>query len=104
MTTSVSALAGQASALAADTQAAPGATPAPSSVNDRATTFQAVSPGEAQHYSGEGLLVSAYVILWTILLVWVALLWRKQSLLNTRLSDLERVIEKTAAGAGKGSR
>jgi hypothetical protein len=75
---------------------------APSSPDERATTFQPVSPNETQHYSGEGLLVGAYAILWTILLVWVALLWRKQSLLNTRLSDLERVIDK--AGAEKGGR
>jgi hypothetical protein len=95
------ALAGQAAlAVLAETQATPGATPPPSSVDDRATTFQAVSPNEAQHYSGEGLLVSAYAILWTILLVWVAMLWRKQSLLNARLSDLEGVIQK-ASKAGK---
>jgi hypothetical protein len=88
------------SALAVQAQATPGPTPTPSSADDRATTFQAVSPNEAQHYSGEGLLVSAYAILWTILMVWVALLWRKQSLLNARLSDLEGVIQK-AAKSGK---
>ena len=83
-------------------------TPAPASsgAEDRATTFQAVQ-GEAQHYSGEVLLVSAYAILWTILLVWVSFLWRKQSLLNDRLGELERVIDraaKPAAEASKGAR
>jgi hypothetical protein len=70
------------------------ATPAPASSapDDRATTFQAVQGSEAQHYSGEVLLVSAYALLWTVLLVWVAFLWRKQSVINDRLGDLERVI------------
>jgi hypothetical protein len=73
--------------------AAPGA---PSSANDRATTFQAV-PGGQEHYSGETLLVSAYALLWVLLIGWVALMWRKQSELRARLSDLERVLGKAAA-------
>jgi len=85
---------------------APGA-PSTGGAEDRATSFQAVSPGEAQHYSGEALMVSAYVILWVILLVWVALLGRKQSSLDARLSDLERVLAKAAperGGLGKEAR
>jgi CcmD family protein len=82
--------------------------PAASTVDDRATTFQAVQGGEAPHYSGEVLLVSAYAILWVILLGWVAFLWRKQSELNGRLGDLERVLDqaasKAAAEGGKGPR
>jgi hypothetical protein len=91
------------------TEAQPAATPTPASSSpsdDRATTFQAVQ-GEAAHYSGEVLLVSAYAALWTILLVWVAFLWRKQSLINDRLADLERVIvaaDKVTARAAEGTR
>jgi hypothetical protein len=59
--------------------------------DDRATTFQAVK-GEPEHYSGETLLVSAYAVLWVIILAWVALVWRKQAALAVRLDDLERVI------------
>jgi hypothetical protein len=69
----------------------PGA-PSSTAPDDRATTFQAVK-GEPEHYSGETLLVSAYAILWVIILVWVALVWRKQAALTTRLDDLERVID-----------
>jgi hypothetical protein len=61
------------------------------SPDDRATSFQAVK-GEPEHYSGEALLVSAYAVLWVIVLVWVALVWRKQAALTVRLDDLERVI------------
>jgi hypothetical protein len=64
--------------------------------NDRATTFQAVQGGESEHYSGEVLLVSAYAIVWVVLLAWVGILWRKQSALTTRLDDLERVLDKAA--------
>jgi hypothetical protein len=80
-----------ATAAATATAAAGGAT----SPDDRATTFQAVK-GEPEHYSGETLLVSAYVVLWVIILVWVALVWRKQAALTLRLDDLERVIDDAA--------
>lgn len=63
-----------------------------SSPDDRATSFQAVQ-GEPEHYSGETLLVSAYAILWVIVLTWVALVWRKQAALTLRLDDLEKVID-----------
>ena len=38
-----------------------------STPDDRATSFQAVK-GEPEHYSGETLLVSAYAVLWVIVL------------------------------------
>jgi hypothetical protein len=65
--------------------------------SDRATTFQAVQGGEAEHYRGEVLLVSAYAIVWVMVLSWVALMWRKQSAMGARLDDLRRVLEKAAA-------
>jgi CcmD family protein len=69
--------------------------------DDRSTTFQAVQ-GEPEHYSGETLLMSAYAVLWTILLLWVAFVWRKQSALDARLGDLEHEIGKaSAAGVDK---
>jgi hypothetical protein len=78
------------------TQAAQ-STDAPSQGPDsRSTTFQAV-PAGSEHYSGEALLVSAYAILWAILLLWVALVWRKQGSLDTRLRELEREIDKATA-------
>jgi hypothetical protein len=80
----------------------PGQTQPPT--DDRSTTFQAVQ-GEPEHYSGEALLVSAYAILWVILLSWVALVWRRQNALNVRLDDLEREIDKAefaTAPAGPG--
>jgi CcmD family protein len=69
---------------------------APQSPEGRSTSFQPVT-GEAEHYSGETLLVSAYALIWVILLSWVALVWRKQSALDARIDDLEREIAKADA-------
>jgi CcmD family protein len=69
---------------------------APDPPSDRATTFQAVQGGEAEHYSGEVLLVSAYAIVWVMVLSWVAIMWRKQSAISARLDDLQRVLDKAA--------
>jgi len=82
----------QAESASPETSAAPSSSTSP---DDRATSFQAVK-GEPEHYSGETLLVSAYAVLWVIILVWVALVWRKQAALTTRLDDLERVIDDAA--------
>jgi hypothetical protein len=68
-----------------------------SAPNDRATTFQAVQGPQAEHYSGEVLLVSAYAILWALLLGWVAAMWRKQSAMNTRVGELERILDRAAS-------
>lgn len=72
----------------------------PQSPDDRATAFQAVQGPQAEHYSGEVLLVSAYAILWVILVSYIGLVWRKQSLMNARLAELEKVLEKAAASRG----
>ena len=77
----------------------PGAT---GSADDRATTFQAVQGNEAQHYSGEVLLVSAYALVWAILLGWVAFVWRRQRGLDERLADLERVLSSSGTGGSNG--
>ncbi len=74
-----------------------------SSVDDRATTFQAVSGNEAQHYSGEVLLVCAYALVWSLLLAWVAYVWRRQRGLDERLVDLEKILDQhERAAASKG--
>ncbi|HXN32414.1 MAG TPA: CcmD family protein [Polyangiaceae bacterium] len=70
------------------------------SPDGRSTSFQPVT-GEAEHYSGEGLLVSAYALIWVILLSWVALVWRKQSVLDARLDDLEREIARADATSAR---
>jgi CcmD family protein len=75
---------------------APPVTPA----DDRATEFTALDPG-AERYSGSTLLVSAYAAIWVILMVWIFMLWRKQSSLTQRLDDLEGAIDRAADAADK---
>jgi len=73
------------------------------SPDDRATTFQAVEGGQEEMRSGGGLLVAAYAVLWTILIVWIAMLWRKQGAVNARIDALEKEIDRAAAkGSAKG--
>lgn len=71
-------------------------TAASPSVNDRATTFQAVEGAQPEHYSGEVLLVSAYAAVFVILVAWIALIWRKAGAMDDRLTALEREIDKAA--------
>ncbi|MGH7298176.1 MAG: CcmD family protein [Polyangiaceae bacterium] len=71
----------------------------PTTPGDRSTTFQAVEGNPKEQYSGGALLVAAYAALWVVLFAWVAIVWRKQSALHARLTDLERVIDKAAGDA-----
>jgi hypothetical protein len=72
-------------------------TSTPTAADDRATTFQPASGPQPEHYSGEVLLVWAYVAVVVVLIAWVALIWRKAGAMSRRLSDLEREIDKAAA-------
>ena len=67
--------------------------------SDRATEFQAVQGNPTEQYNGATLLVIAYAVLWVALFAWIAAMWRKQRALDGRLADLERVLDKAAAGA-----
>ena len=62
----------------------------------RSTTFQAVEGGP-ETKNGTTLMVEAYAVIWTILMVWLVMLWRKQNALNHRLDDLESAIDRAEA-------
>jgi hypothetical protein len=64
--------------------------------DDRSTTFQPTEGGTEQR-SGATLLVEAYSLIWTLLMFWLVLLWRKQAALNKRLDGLEGAIVKASA-------
>ncbi len=93
-----------------DPATAPAPSAAPTAAPSAATTasvpagFNGVSGGEV--YRGETLLVSAYIVIWVILFVWIALIWKKQASLHSRLDELDRSIDrairaKAAEGAAK---
>lgn len=46
--------------------------------------------GGGESTSANGLLVAAYMVLWVILLGFVALNWRRQRALSERLTEVER--------------
>ncbi|MGD0525963.1 MAG: CcmD family protein [Polyangiaceae bacterium] len=85
---------------AATPSASPSAT-STSSPDDRSTSFEAVQGNAREQYSGGTLLVAAYAALWVVLFAWVAIVWRKQGALSSRLADLERVLDRAAADAAK---
>jgi hypothetical protein len=64
--------------------------------DSRAESFQAVEGGPETH-SGSNLLVSAYAILWVILMAWLFGLWRKQATLHAKIDDLEKTLDRAAA-------
>jgi len=63
--------------------------------DDRSTSFQAVEGG-GETRSGTALMVEAYAVIWTILLVYLVLLWRKQASINRRIDGLEAAIDRVA--------
>ncbi len=60
---------------------------------DRKTEFVAVTGGRDGGASGEVLLVIAYLVMWTLLLAFVWLGWRRASRLGQKIERLERSIE-----------
>ncbi len=73
-------------------QAPPTHTPQPT-VAERSTEFVPVTGG-AETTSAEVLVVSAYVLMWALLLAFVALGWRRQHQLSQRITELERSLQK----------
>ena len=65
--------------------------------SQRSTEFHAVDGG-AEVMSGETLLVEAYAALWVILFGFIFVSWRRQSRIDARVSELERLV---AQGQGK---
>jgi hypothetical protein len=66
---------------------------APLSPADRSTEFVAVQGG-SEGTSAEVLLVTAYLIMWAILLAFLLLTWRKQSKIETRLIELDAALRR----------
>jgi hypothetical protein len=60
---------------------------------DRSTEFVAVQGG-TEGTSAETLLVAAYLLMWAILLGFLFLTWRKQSRIETRLSDIDAALKR----------
>jgi len=79
-------------------QGAPGAA-GQGTADDRGTSFRAVEGGN-QMQSGEKLLVEAYAVIWIVILVFVASMFRRQRRLDRRIETLEAALQKARAKSG----
>jgi hypothetical protein len=64
-----------------------------SSPSDRSTAFTAVEGG-GETTSAEALLVSAYSLMWVILLGFIFMGWRRQGALVRRIDEVEKALAK----------
>ena len=64
--------------------------------SSRSTEFKPVTGG-ADTTSAGALLVTAYLVIWAILLSFVLFTWRRQGRVELRVSELEKAL---AAGGG----
>ena len=73
-----------------------------SSPDGRATTFEAQqgAPIPEQH-SGARLMVTAYIVIWVIAMMFVQLTWLRQRELARKVESLERALDKAEASRKK---
>jgi hypothetical protein len=71
---------------------APSASTSTATPDDRATSFQAVKGGGEQ-VPGGALLVSAYAVIWVIVLIVVVRVFHRQSMTSEQIAALEKAIE-----------
>lgn len=70
-------------------------TPSQAHPDERSTGFVAVEGG-AETTSASGLLVTAYVVMWALLLAFVYLTWRRLQRIEGRLGELDRALARGA--------
>lgn len=83
------------------TQSQPVETTTTSAPEGRSTEFVPVQGGGGgETTSAASLLVTAYLVMWAILLGFVFMSWRRQATVENRISELEKAL---AAGGPKGN-
>jgi hypothetical protein len=70
------------------------AKPTTGTVEDRSQEFRPVTGAPTETSSAEGLLITAYVLMWAILMGFLFLTFRRQAAVNKRLGELERALPK----------
>ena len=61
---------------------------------DRSQEFRPVTGGATETSSAEALLITAYVLMWAILMGFLFLTFRRQAAVDKRLGELERALPK----------
>ena len=77
---------------------APNGTHTALSPEGRSTEFVPVEGG-SEGTSAEHLLVAAYLLMWAALVAFLLLTWRRQSRIETRLSELDATLRRVAPKA-----
>ena len=76
-------------------QASPAAPPTTgTTAEERSQEFRPVTGGATETSSAEGLLITAYVLMWAILMAFLFLTFRRQAAVDKRLGELERALPK----------
>jgi hypothetical protein len=70
------------------------ASPATPTVESRSQEFVPVTGGSTETSSAEALLITAYVLMWAILMGFLFLTFRRQAAVDKRLGELERALPK----------
>jgi hypothetical protein len=76
------------------TQASPTSGSGTPTVEDRSQEFRPVPGAATETSSAEGLLITAYVLMWAILMGFLFLTFRRQAAVDRRLGELERALPK----------
>ena len=67
----------------------------------RSTEFVPVTGG-GETTSAATLLITAYVVMWALLLGFVLLSWRRQGRVETRISELEKALSTSSSKGNAG--
>ena len=73
--------------------------PSPGTPESRSQEFVPVTGGPTETSSAEGLLITAYVLMWAILMGFLFVTFRRQASVDKRMSELERSLSKRAPDA-----
>ena len=80
------------------TQASPAAGTGTGTAEERSQEFRPVTGGATETSSAEGLLITAYVLMWVILMGFLFLTFKRQAAVDKRLGELERALPKRPDG------
>jgi hypothetical protein len=80
------------------TQASPAAGTGTGTAEERSQEFRPVTGGATESSSAEGLLITAYVLMWAILMGFLFLTFKRQAAVDKRLGELERALPKRPDG------
>jgi hypothetical protein len=72
----------------------------PKTPEQRAQEFVPVEGG-TETTSAEAMLVTAYLVMWAILLGFLLLSWRRQRAMDARIDELERALTRSDGGSEK---